>query len=249
MISKQKLQTFQNMLCDRKNEIKQHLQNNDYLNIDRAHVNDSIGELSHYDNHPADTATALFEREKDIALVEHYEKELKDIEYALYKIETGTYGICDVCHKDIEIERLEALPTTTRCKEHSNEQIVSHNRPVEEEVLHPPYGKFDYDETEDGNFFDSEDSWQSVEIFGTSETPSDFPDRNVIDYNDMVIEEDESISYVEEIESFIANDIEGKNIQIYPNAIHQKYEERLNEDDVMSVVGNLGNKKIDTDDE
>ena len=36
-----------------------------------------------YDNHPADDATELYEREKDIALYEHAQQELKEIDYAL----------------------------------------------------------------------------------------------------------------------------------------------------------------------
>lgn len=244
MLQEKQLSTFKTMLKDRKDELKSQLEQNDHLNISQAHANESIGELSHYDNHPADTATALYEREKDIALLDHYEKELKDIEHALNEIEKGNYGQCEKCGIDIPLERLKALPTTTFCVEHSPDQIESHSRPVEEGVLLPAFGKFEYDE-KDSNFYDAEDAWQSVEIYGTSETPSDFADRNMMDYNDMIVEEDESISFVEEIESFIATDIEGKNITIYPNSIHQKYEERLDDDEVMSVVGNLGAEEID----
>src|SRR5699024_9723026 len=53
---------------------------------------ESLGELSNYDNHPADTGTELFERGKDIALHQHREKELEDINEALHAIEEGTYG-------------------------------------------------------------------------------------------------------------------------------------------------------------
>ena len=38
-----------------------------------------LGELSNYDNHPADTGTELFEREKDSALQRHAESELEEI--------------------------------------------------------------------------------------------------------------------------------------------------------------------------
>ncbi|MBO1913267.1 hypothetical protein J4G37_51715, partial [Microvirga sp. 3-52] len=37
---------------------------------------ESLGELSSYDNHPADMGTALYDREKDLALHEHAESEL-----------------------------------------------------------------------------------------------------------------------------------------------------------------------------
>lgn len=46
---------------------------------------------------------------------------LKAIDDALEKIGNGTYGICEVCGKEIEKERLEAVPWTTLCIEHAKE--------------------------------------------------------------------------------------------------------------------------------
>ena len=45
---------------------------------------------------------------------------LKKIDYALAKIEEGTFGMCESCDEPISIKRLEARPETTlciRCKE------------------------------------------------------------------------------------------------------------------------------------
>jgi DnaK suppressor protein len=45
---------------------------------------------------------------------------LKKIEEALSKIDTGTYGVCEVCEEPIEPKRLEARPVAElciRCKE------------------------------------------------------------------------------------------------------------------------------------
>jgi DnaK suppressor protein len=42
-------------------------------------------------------------------------KELKDIEGALRKIETGAYGMCEECGKHITEARLKALPTAHLC--------------------------------------------------------------------------------------------------------------------------------------
>lgn len=64
-------------------------------------------------------------------VVEEYEihvSELKDIEVrynnvkaALERIENGTYGICSVGGKPIEVERLEANPAAATCKAHIEE--------------------------------------------------------------------------------------------------------------------------------
>ncbi len=244
MLTPNKLSSIKAELIQRKEVITRDLEATDYFDIERAFETDSVGELSRYDNHPADTATDLYEREKDIALVEHAEKEIKDIDHALANIEKGTYGKCEQCGKDIPVERLQALPTATHCIEHTPDNVVSHDRPVEEEILTPPYGKFEYDE-KDATFYDAEDSWQDVGRYGTSETPSDFFDPTMLDYNDMYIESDENVGYVEDIESFVATDITGNNIQVYPNATHQLYEERLDEENVMSVTGNLGGAELE----
>jgi DnaK suppressor protein len=40
---------------------------------------------------------------------------IKDIDRALVKVETGTYGFCDSCGDPIPEARLEALPATALC--------------------------------------------------------------------------------------------------------------------------------------
>ncbi len=40
---------------------------------------------------------------------------LKKIDNALFKIKNGTYGVCEECDGDIEINRLKARPTATQC--------------------------------------------------------------------------------------------------------------------------------------
>ena len=41
------------------------------------------------------------------------------VENALGRIESGTYGECEVCGEQIEEQRLEALPYATLCMEHA----------------------------------------------------------------------------------------------------------------------------------
>jgi RNA polymerase-binding transcription factor DksA len=52
----------------------------------------------------------LFEREKDIAILEQLENELAEIEAALQRLDEGTYGIDEVTGEPIAPERLEARP-------------------------------------------------------------------------------------------------------------------------------------------
>ena len=69
------------------------------------------GELTHYDQHPADQASETFEREKDLSILERLEEELAEIEAALERLDEGTYGIDEISGDPIDPERLEAYPT------------------------------------------------------------------------------------------------------------------------------------------
>lgn len=238
MLSNEQISIFKSQLEQQKKELEDRYEVNDHFGLTSGHYHESMGELSSYDNHPADEGTDLYEREKDIALNEHYRNELGNINKALTAIKDGTYGQCEVCGKEIALQRLEALPTTTYCIEHTPDQITSHERPLEEGVLMPPFGKFDMDEQDESVAFDAEDSWQEVQSWGTSETPSDFVD--VEDhYNDVYNEAEEKIGYAESFENFVGVDIEGKNVTVYPNAQHQRYEEELDEEGIMTSFGDL----------
>ena len=73
--------------------------------------NDDISELADYDQHPADTATETFEREKDLSILEQLENELAELQAALERVDAGTYGIDEVTGQPIDPARLDAFPT------------------------------------------------------------------------------------------------------------------------------------------
>jgi RNA polymerase-binding transcription factor DksA len=72
---------------------------------------EQAGELAHYDQHPADTASDTFEREKDLSILEQLEADLVEIEAALQRLADGSYGIDEVTGEPIDRARLEAFPT------------------------------------------------------------------------------------------------------------------------------------------
>jgi RNA polymerase-binding transcription factor DksA len=80
---------------------------------------ENISELSSLDQHQGDIATETFEREKDFSLLEQLEAEIEDLDAALRKVEEGTYGICEICGREIGAERLEAMPGARTCIEHA----------------------------------------------------------------------------------------------------------------------------------
>lgn len=165
---------------------------------------DSLGELSAYDNHPADCGTEMFERSKDLALRENLQLRLAQVERAEERLGEGTYGRCEVCGADIDPERLEAKPEATTCLGCQEERdSVERNpversqggRPVEEDVL--DFGSaFGHDRAPDeNNAFDGEDAWQAVARYGTANSPQDVPDA--VNYNDTFYNADSDAGLVE----------------------------------------------------
>jgi RNA polymerase-binding transcription factor DksA len=71
---------------------------------------DNSSELADYDQHPADTASETFEREKDLSILEQLEAELAELQQALERIDNGTYGVDEVTGAPIDPARLDALP-------------------------------------------------------------------------------------------------------------------------------------------
>lgn len=66
-------------------------------------------------DHLADNATDTYMRELDEGLEENAERLLQEIEGALGRIADGTYGICTACGRQIDADRLEAVPWATLC--------------------------------------------------------------------------------------------------------------------------------------
>lgn len=69
------------------------------------------------DQHPADDASEMFEREKNLTVVRTLEISLQEVNDALGKFDNGTYGQCKRCGKPIGEKRLRALPEATHCIE------------------------------------------------------------------------------------------------------------------------------------
>ncbi|WP_158068784.1 TraR/DksA C4-type zinc finger protein [Domibacillus epiphyticus] len=155
-------------LLRQKEQLTKHIDHNEEIGDN--------GELSLYDNHPADIGTELYERERDLALDEHCREQLEKIDAALQAMKNGTYGICKKSGEEIPFERLQAVPTALYNVEHSpNQKPQDGSRVVDERLTHPD---------------DGIDSFRDAAVYGTSETPSDFvKDHN---YNELYSDEDDN---------------------------------------------------------
>lgn len=189
---------FKQRLLDERTRLKTELENSRRFNLDQSQM-EASQELSSYDNHPADLGSELFEREKDLALWNNCHENLERIREALGRMEDGNYGICEACGREIPVERLEALPQTSFCVDcrlQEDERYQNRERPIEEQVLWPPFGRTFLD-GRDNVAFDGEDAWQAVGRYGTSESPSDV--GGIDSYNDFYEDHDPETNEIVEL--------------------------------------------------
>lgn len=70
-----------------------------------------------FDDDPADSGSASFERETAQSLSRHARHLLTEIDDALRRIDAGTFGTCENCGQAIALERLDAIPYARLCME------------------------------------------------------------------------------------------------------------------------------------
>ncbi|TGB03998.1 TraR/DksA C4-type zinc finger protein [Halobacillus salinus] len=213
---------YQKQLEERKYEIETRLMENDKFGLNRGFASDmASGELSQYDNHPADSGTELYDREKDIALLGHLREELSDIQYSLKQMEKGTYGVCEETGQPIPEDRLEALPTARTIAHQSPNQDISTDRPVEEDVIHSMESA--YGESSADPDYNEQDAYEQVAKFNQSSMTYDGSSN---------IESEDGVGYVEEYESFVSTDMEGIT---GPDSVHFErnvhYDKYMDEED------------------
>lgn len=173
--SKKQMKVFEQKLIDEKKQLLATVSRIEETGLGDT-MSASASELSMYDNHPADIADQLFERSKDLALRDNEHILLKKVEAALDKIKEGTYGECNHCGKSIGVDRLEAMPSATlclECQEESDERDLA-SRPLEEEVLAPPFHQ-NFLDNDDSNSarFNGDDVLQGILKYGSSDSEQD----------------------------------------------------------------------------
>lgn len=67
------------------------------------------------DEHDPEGSTIAFERSQSDALLRQSREKLVEVDAALERIDARTYGVCEVCGRDIPEGRLEARPAARRC--------------------------------------------------------------------------------------------------------------------------------------
>ncbi|OUM98740.1 MAG: hypothetical protein BAA04_05315 [Firmicutes bacterium ZCTH02-B6] len=153
-----------------------------------------IGELSSYDQHPADLGSELAARQVDLGLQQNTRRLLAQVDRALERLEEGSYGICEECGRPIPMGRLLAVPYATKCTacavasegdgaaageggataaREGPPGSLRRRRPPEEELLSPPFGRC----SRSGPAYDGADAWRELARYGTSNSPQDAPEE------------------------------------------------------------------------
>lgn len=71
------------------------------------------------DDNFADSGQVAAEQGENQALASQLRNDLADVEYALEKLDDGTYGRCEACGEAISPARLEAMPAARFCIDHA----------------------------------------------------------------------------------------------------------------------------------
>lgn len=108
MLTERDLTHFKKKLTRLKHEMLEVIDANKPLSFE------DYGELASYDSHFADTATQLEEREVQFSIKDSAQHILNEVNQALDRIRSGTYGKCVDTGKDIPYDRLEVLPYAKR---------------------------------------------------------------------------------------------------------------------------------------
>ena len=114
ILTKSQLQEYKTILEKVRDRVIDEIQFLAGDNLNRS-PRESSGDLSSYSFHMADQGTDNFDREFALNLVSSEQDVLYEIDDALRRIEMGTYGVCEGCHKAIEKPRLMALPFAKMC--------------------------------------------------------------------------------------------------------------------------------------
>ncbi|RUM65117.1 MAG: RNA polymerase-binding protein DksA [Sulfurospirillum sp.] len=105
-MTEEQLKEFEMMLTKRKEEIQKTVEDSE-KEIQALKSADASDEADH--------ATISADSEIERTISSKLMNELKEIDYAMFKISNKTYGICEMCEEPIGIARLQVKPQARYC--------------------------------------------------------------------------------------------------------------------------------------
>ena len=107
----EKYRRYYKLLLDLRNSLTEGLTLHAEQTLRRS-TKDDAGDLSSYGQHMADAGTDTFDRDFALSMVANEQEALAEIDAAIKRIQTATYGICEITQKPIAKDRLLAVPFT-----------------------------------------------------------------------------------------------------------------------------------------
>ena len=112
-MNKRKQASFRKILLKEKEVLEKQYHDLEEGNL-HSSQSDFSGEMPFEEEYAA-SGTTTFERERDLSLSENVKDILKRVNEALERIDSGDFGVCEMCSQPIPEERLKALPYANLC--------------------------------------------------------------------------------------------------------------------------------------
>lgn len=103
--AKKDLARFRALLLAKRSELI-----GDVKNMEQEALRSNAGSLSNLPQHMADQGSDAYDQALALDLAAVDRRLIKEIDDALKRIESGTYGLCELTGKPIKLERLEEIP-------------------------------------------------------------------------------------------------------------------------------------------
>ena len=112
---KTKLKIFRKTILDKMENISREMgeMKNGVLNTDSSKANMSPDSI--YSVHMADAGTDSHEREKSFLFLSREDSYYRNLENALERIDSGAFGVCQICGELISEERMMEVLNATKC--------------------------------------------------------------------------------------------------------------------------------------
>lgn len=123
-MTKEQLEHFKNIILEKRETLLKELEHLKSSGLNTA-MKDVSGDHSAYAFHMADQGTDTMDREQQYFFASREGNLLYHLNLALERIERGEFGTCVQCGKEINHERLEAVPHARLCIECKSKEELS----------------------------------------------------------------------------------------------------------------------------
>ena len=119
-MNKKDVEKFKGRLIEEKSSLEKELSGVGNKNPDGNDWQASTTDLEVDSADENEVADKFEEFEGNTGIIKQLESQLNEVNAALTRIDKGNYGICETCGKEIELDRLEANPSSRISIKHAH---------------------------------------------------------------------------------------------------------------------------------